>query len=209
MGAALTAPPIGTHENSDPYGRRGEQRPLLERRGTAPPVGAAPTAPPVGAEGNSTPYGSRGEQRPLWAQRGAAPPMGAEGNSAPYGRSADSRPQIERHDSCAYDYLEVRDGASESDALIGRFCGYEKPDDIKSSSNRLWLKFVSDGSINKAGFAVSFFKEVDECSRPNNGGCEQRCINTLGSYKCGCEPGYELAADKRRCEGESRPIAAP
>lgn len=67
-------------------------------------------------------------------------------------------PQIERHDSCAYDYLEVRDGHSETSTLIGRYCGYEKPDDIKSTSSRLWLKFVSDGSINKAGFAVNFFK---------------------------------------------------
>ncbi|KAJ7305195.1 hypothetical protein JRQ81_011103 [Phrynocephalus forsythii] len=108
--------------------------------------------------------------------------------------------EIERHDSCAYDYLEIRDGNTESGSLIGRYCGYEKPDDIKSTSNKLWMKFVSDGSINKAGFAVNFFKEVDECSRANNGGCEQRCINTLGSYKCACDPGYELASDKRRCE---------
>lgn len=47
--------------------------------------------------------------------------------------------EIERHDSCAYDYLEVRDGHSESSTLIGRYCGYEKPDDIKSTSSRLWL----------------------------------------------------------------------
>lgn len=47
--------------------------------------------------------------------------------------------------------------------------------------------------------------EVDECSRPNRGGCEQRCLNTLGSYKCSCDPGYELAPDKRRCEGECPP----
>lgn len=49
--------------------------------------------------------------------------------------------------------------------------------------------------------------EVDECSRPNRGGCEQRCLNTLGSYKCSCDPGYELAPDKRRCEGE-HPLGA-
>lgn len=66
--------------------------------------------------------------------------------------------QIERHDSCAYDYLEIRDGSSDSSSLIGRYCGYDKPDDIKSTSNKLWMKFVSDGSINKAGFAVNFFK---------------------------------------------------
>lgn len=53
------------------------------------------------------------------------------------------------------------------------------------------------------GDTRSFFPiEVDECSRPNRGGCEQRCLNTLGSYKCSCDPGYELAPDKRRCEGE-------
>nr|XP_030871259.2 tolloid-like protein 2 [Gorilla gorilla gorilla] len=108
--------------------------------------------------------------------------------------------EIERHDSCAYDYLEVRDGPTEESALMGHFCGYEKPEDVKSSSNRLWMKFVSDGSINKAGFAANFFKEVDECSWPDHGGCEHRCVNTLGSYKCACDPGYELAADKKMCE---------
>ncbi|XP_004625741.1 tolloid-like protein 2 [Octodon degus] len=108
--------------------------------------------------------------------------------------------EIERHDSCSYDYLEIRDGPTEENALIGRFCGYEKPEDVKSSSNMLWVKFVSDGSISKAGFAASFFKEVDECAWPDHGGCEQRCVNTLGSYKCACDPGYELAADKKACE---------
>ncbi|KAM7369047.1 hypothetical protein PAMP_013346 [Pampus punctatissimus] len=108
--------------------------------------------------------------------------------------------EIERHDSCAYDYVEVRDGSSESSPLLGSFCGYDKPDDMKSSSNQLWLKFVSDGSVNKAGFAANFFKEMDECSRPDNGHCEQRCLNTLGSYRCACDPGYELAADRRSCE---------
>uniref|UniRef100_A0A6I8P5P4 Metalloendopeptidase n=1 Tax=Ornithorhynchus anatinus TaxID=9258 RepID=A0A6I8P5P4_ORNAN len=107
---------------------------------------------------------------------------------------------VERHDSCTYDYLEVRDGSTEDGPLIGRFCGYEKPDDIKSSSNKMWMKFVSDGSINKAGFAANFFQEVDECSQPDNGGCEQRCVNTLGSYKCVCDPGYELTANKKTCE---------
>uniref|UniRef100_A0A671V8B6 Metalloendopeptidase n=1 Tax=Sparus aurata TaxID=8175 RepID=A0A671V8B6_SPAAU len=115
--------------------------------------------------------------------------------------------EIERHDSCAYDYLEVRDGNSENSPLLGRFCGYDKPDDIKTSSNQLWMKFVSDGSVNKAGFAeliwsqhIFVFSEMDECSKPDNGRCEQRCVNTLGSYKCACDPGYELAADKRSCE---------
>uniref|UniRef100_A0AAZ3PHX6 Metalloendopeptidase n=1 Tax=Oncorhynchus tshawytscha TaxID=74940 RepID=A0AAZ3PHX6_ONCTS len=108
--------------------------------------------------------------------------------------------EIERHDSCAYDYLEVRDGPAESSPLIGRFCGYDRPEEVRSTSHNLWMKFVSDGTVNKAGFAANFFKEEDECSKPDNGGCEQRCVNTLGSFKCACDPGYELALDKKSCE---------
>lgn len=66
--------------------------------------------------------------------------------------------QVERHDSCAYDYLEVRDGPLETSPLIGRFCGYDKPEDVRSTSHTLWMKFVSDGTVNKAGFAANFFK---------------------------------------------------
>lgn len=72
--------------------------------------------------------------------------------------------QIERHDNCAYDYLEIRDGPSESSKELGRYCGYDKPDDIKTTSNKVWMKFVSDGSINKAGFSVTFFKGTAEGS---------------------------------------------
>ncbi|XP_061840054.1 dorsal-ventral patterning tolloid-like protein 1 isoform X1 [Nerophis lumbriciformis] len=108
--------------------------------------------------------------------------------------------EIERHDSCTYDYLEVRDGPLETSPLIGRFCGYDKPEDVRSTSHTLWMKFVSDGTVNKAGFAANFFKEEDECAKPDNGGCEQRCVNTLGSFKCACDPGYELAPDKKSCE---------
>ncbi|XP_061731792.1 bone morphogenetic protein 1-like isoform X1 [Nerophis ophidion] len=108
--------------------------------------------------------------------------------------------ELESHNSCAYDYVEVRDGDSDLGPLLGRLCGYGKPDNIKSSSKQLWLKFVSDGSVNKGGFSASFFKEMDECSRPDNGGCEQHCMNTLGSYRCTCDPGYELASDKSSCK---------
>lgn len=31
--------------------------------------------------------------------------------------------------------------------------------------------------------------------------CEQKCINTLGSYECGCHDGYELEYDNQTCSG--------
>jgi len=66
--------------------------------------------------------------------------------------------QIENHDNCVYDYIEIRDGGDSNAEKIGAFCGYKMPDDIKSTGNQLYVKFVSDGSVQKAGFAASFMK---------------------------------------------------
>ena len=43
--------------------------------------------------------------------------------------------------------------------------------------------------------------DINECST-NNGGCEQRCNNRVGSYSCGCNAGYSLDSDQRGCSGE-------
>jgi len=34
----------------------------------------------------------------------------------------------------------------------------------------------------------------------NNGGCEQECQNSYGSYTCCCDPGFQLACDNRHCD---------
>lgn len=107
--------------------------------------------------------------------------------------------EIETHDKCVYDYLEIRDGHEETSPEIGRYCGYKIPEDIKSSGNKLYVKFVSDGSVQKAGFAATFVKEYDECATDEHG-CGHICVNTLGSYKCECKIGYELHSDGRKCE---------
>lgn len=38
---------------------------------------------------------------------------------------------VENHDDCLYDYLEVRDGHSADSKLIGIFCGYKIPPDMR------------------------------------------------------------------------------
>ncbi|XP_072037692.1 bone morphogenetic protein 1 homolog isoform X2 [Amphiura filiformis] len=108
--------------------------------------------------------------------------------------------EIERHDSCIYDYVEVRDGHGEESPLIGRYCGYIIPEDVESTGNKLMVKFVSDTSVNKGGFSAAFFKEADECADHALSGCQQLCVNTIGSYRCECEPGYELTSDGKTCE---------
>ncbi|XP_034126839.1 dorsal-ventral patterning protein tolloid isoform X3 [Drosophila guanche] len=107
--------------------------------------------------------------------------------------------EVENHDSCIYDYVEVRDGPSQDSQVIGVFCGYKPPPNMKSSGNSMYVKFVSDTSVQKAGFSAVFMKEVDECETQNHG-CEHECINTLGGYECGCHIGFELHSDKKHCE---------
>ena len=47
--------------------------------------------------------------------------------------------------------------------------------------------------------------DVNECT-VNNGGCQQRCVNTPGSFRCECNSGYSLNSDKRTCSGESEAL---
>lgn len=73
--------------------------------------------------------------------------------------------EIENHDNCVYDYVEVRDGHNADSPLIGVYCGYKIPPDIKSTGNKLLVKFVSDGSVQKAGFSATFMKGTVPFSR--------------------------------------------
>lgn len=45
----------------------------------------------------------------------------------------------------------------------------------------------------------SFLTDIDDCSVNNR--CEKTttCVNTPGSYTCGCDPGSQLDNDNRTC----------
>lgn len=46
------------------------------------------------------------------------------------------------------------------------------------------------------------FTDIDECSN-RKGGCQSNCINSAGSFKCGCDSGYKLMPDGTSCEGNA------
>ena len=58
-----------------------------------------------------------------------------------------------------------------------------------------------DGIImHISSFLDRSFLDIDECSM-NNGGCDQMCTNTNGSYVCSCDDGYTLNDDGLTCDG--------
>lgn len=42
--------------------------------------------------------------------------------------------------------------------------------------------------------------DVDECEVQTPGVCSQLCINTPGSYRCDCQPGFIMEADGHHCK---------
>ncbi|XP_066256660.1 protein tolkin [Euwallacea similis] len=106
---------------------------------------------------------------------------------------------VENHDNCVYDYVEIRNGITVDSPIIKVHCGHKIPPDVISTSNHMLVKFVSDGSVQKGGFSATIMKEYDECSKVDHG-CAQLCLNTLGSFVCACRIGYELHSDGKNCE---------
>ena len=49
-------------------------------------------------------------------------------------------------------------------------------------------------------FFGAFFLDINECAS-DNGGCEEECFNTDGSFGCLCGEGFEVV-DGFNCEGQ-------
>ncbi|XP_070540436.1 cubilin-like [Ptychodera flava] len=68
--------------------------------------------------------------------------------------------QLERRhpnqEQCSKDYLEVREGSSLEDPLIGTFCGRDVPSIIVASANALSIRFRTDESGQDKGFMLQY-----------------------------------------------------
>jgi len=60
---------------------------------------------------------------------------------------------------CQYDYVEIFDGKSVNAPNLGRYCGGNMPSPIRSSTNELFLRFISDQTISHTGFVASYTAE--------------------------------------------------
>ncbi|XP_056415311.1 vitamin K-dependent protein S isoform X1 [Hyla sarda] len=54
-------------------------------------------------------------------------------------------------------------------------------------------------------------EDINECEDPEKvkGGCNQRCVNIPGSYRCACDDGYYLLPDKHTCSDRNECELSP
>lgn len=71
---------------------------------------------------------------------------------------------LESHEDCQADYLEVRNGGTENSPLFGRFCGKRQPMQIKSHTNRMFVRFISDRFRNAKGFLANYYTMPTGCN---------------------------------------------
>lgn len=50
-------------------------------------------------------------------------------------------------------------------------------------------------------FSVPSLADINECATPDT--CSQVCVNLPGSYKCDCEPGYQMDPVNKTCKAET------
>ena len=56
----------------------------------------------------------------------------------------------------SWDSLSIYDGASSTSAMMGKYCGDSITPNHVSSSNRIMIKFKSDGAVTETGFKMEY-----------------------------------------------------
>uniref|UniRef100_A0A1Y1LNZ2 Cubilin n=1 Tax=Photinus pyralis TaxID=7054 RepID=A0A1Y1LNZ2_PHOPY len=96
---------------------------------------------------------------------------------------------MESSTSCSYDYLEIRNGATSSSPVIGKYCGNQILRQIPSHTNNLYLHFHSDIADSRKGFQIIWEGTTTGC-----GGTLTSPVGTIMS------PNYpELSGDGADC----------
>ena len=75
--------------------------------------------------------------------------------------------------------------------LIGtRYC--------RSINKNNFVCFCQTGPCDVKLISSKICEDINECDR-DNGGCQHKCVNTDGSYRCRCDKGYTLDIDQHHC----------
>ena len=72
------------------------------------------------------------------------------------------------------------DGPNSKSPILGRFCGSKKPDPIVASTNKMFLRFYSDASVQRKGFQAKHSTgKLVACQYPSAIRCHQISLRCL------------------------------
>ncbi|CAG0925413.1 unnamed protein product, partial [Notodromas monacha] len=72
--------------------------------------------------------------------------------------------EIEAHQNCEYDFLEIRNGGTVYSPLIGKFCGTQLANQrIPGHSNKFYLRLKTDDSQSGPGFFITWNAVATGC----------------------------------------------
>ncbi|XP_070539299.1 bone morphogenetic protein 1 homolog isoform X2 [Ptychodera flava] len=106
---------------------------------------------------------------------------------------------------CSRNYLSIIDGDDDTSEMITKICQPQSNVGVATSGSHLRLRLHSGlrpnntiGELPMRFDATYVARDIDECS-VNQGGCEQACLNLIGTYACGCRWGYRVAENNKNC----------
>ncbi|XP_066539114.1 cubilin [Hoplias malabaricus] len=70
---------------------------------------------------------------------------------------------VEGSAGCYFDFVEVRDGATSSSPLIGRYCGSQIPTMLQSTQRHMHIAFSTDASVSNHGFTAEYASIIEGC----------------------------------------------
>ena len=73
---------------------------------------------------------------------------------------------------------------------------------VKEITTCIQLFCICNFEMSDALLYCTDSTDINEC-REETDSCEQNCVNTIGSYTCGCRDGYRLNRDGIACNGMS------
>lgn len=85
----------------------------------------------------------------------------------------------------------------------GPCCGRKKQNETEWGTclwDRLILNMIYGYESILSHFVFAFVTDMNECDM-HKGGCDQICVNTIGSFHCECDDGYSLMGDSTTCRG--------
>ena len=65
--------------------------------------------------------------------------------------------ELEQSSNCRNDYLQISEGSAGDQRLVGRFCGRNRPQTVRTDKGVFTIRFISNNDIQHGGFRATYY----------------------------------------------------